>query len=126
MAKFLSEFSYSHYNTGKVMRKIAQLEDGAIPRDGEFKIRERAQKLVNEWQTIVSSAGAGKKEAADIVNGDGERQAPPHVANGDANKETKMDVDATDSTAAAAAALVAEPTTGDVEMRAEPSAVEGS
>jgi len=37
---------------GKVMRRIAQLSE--IPRDDEFKFKERAMNLVTKWQGMVA------------------------------------------------------------------------
>ena len=45
---------------GEVMRHIASKESDTIPRDDEFKFRDRAQALVNKWHQILNSAnGAG-------------------------------------------------------------------
>ena len=38
------------------MRHIAALEEAMVPRDNEFKFRDRAQTLVNKWHSTVSSA----------------------------------------------------------------------
>lgn len=34
----------------KVLKKMLQLEKGAIPRDVEFKISERSKVLLDKWQ----------------------------------------------------------------------------
>lgn len=34
----------------KVLKKMLQLEEGAIPRDAEFKISERSRVLLDKWQ----------------------------------------------------------------------------
>ncbi|KAJ6580383.1 hypothetical protein DFH09DRAFT_979145, partial [Mycena vulgaris] len=38
---------------GKVMRHIHLLEENRIPRDDEFKFRERAKALVDKWHEIL-------------------------------------------------------------------------
>ncbi|EKM75299.1 hypothetical protein AGABI1DRAFT_116494 [Agaricus bisporus var. burnettii JB137-S8] len=40
---------------GKVMRHIAVLEDEKIPRNAEFKFKERADALVKKWQQILNA-----------------------------------------------------------------------
>ncbi|KAJ6453420.1 hypothetical protein C8R47DRAFT_1168192 [Mycena vitilis] len=40
---------------GKVMRLIHQLESGKVPRDEEFKFRDRAKALVDRWQGIINA-----------------------------------------------------------------------
>lgn len=40
---------------GKVMRHIAVLSDAKVPRDAEFKFRERAEQLVKKWQQILNA-----------------------------------------------------------------------
>jgi hypothetical protein len=48
---------------GKVMRKISTLPKSSVPRDDEFKIRERAGKLVQSWQAIVEKHGKDGEDA---------------------------------------------------------------
>ena len=38
---------------GKVMRHIAALTPDKVPRDDEFKFRERANALVDKWHKII-------------------------------------------------------------------------
>ncbi|RPD58669.1 hypothetical protein L227DRAFT_504863 [Lentinus tigrinus ALCF2SS1-6] len=67
---------------GKVMRHIYILPDDRVPRDDEFKFRERAKVLVDKWHDIAKTNGAsdfakpatnGTRKAADAedtgVNG---------------------------------------------------------
>jgi TFIIS helical bundle-like domain len=57
---------------GKVMKKISQLPETHIPDgDGQFKFRERAAKLVNDWHQILN-AKANEGEIAETVNGTAE------------------------------------------------------
>ncbi|KAK7031098.1 hypothetical protein VNI00_013702 [Paramarasmius palmivorus] len=66
---------------GKVMRHIAALDPTSkpIPREVEFKFRERAKVLVEKWHSILGSKeGAKDKESG--VNGD---VNGVHTANGD-------------------------------------------
>lgn len=37
------------------MRHIAVLPDAKVPRDDEFKFRERAEQLVKKWQQILNA-----------------------------------------------------------------------
>ncbi|KDQ07165.1 hypothetical protein BOTBODRAFT_60143 [Botryobasidium botryosum FD-172 SS1] len=53
---------------GKVMRKIAALPVSAVPRDDEFKFRERAASLVTLWQGVVYEKGDSA-----AVNGSGKK-----------------------------------------------------
>jgi hypothetical protein len=103
---------------GKVMRHINALSADKVPRDDEFKFRDRAKTLVDKWHEIassnkVSSEGTIRKPA---TNGNGK----PHVEDAGANgkeetnekQETvavvpsqepaKMDVDAKEDFADAA------------------------
>ncbi|KIY47567.1 hypothetical protein FISHEDRAFT_59546 [Fistulina hepatica ATCC 64428] len=41
---------------GKVMRHIIALADDKIPRENEFRFRERANRLVDAWQIIVNKS----------------------------------------------------------------------
>jgi hypothetical protein len=40
---------------GKVMRHITILADAKVPRDDEFKFKDRAKSLVDRWHSILSS-----------------------------------------------------------------------
>lgn len=42
---------------GKVMNHISRLPDDRIPRDGEFKFRERALVLVDAWRKMLDRDG---------------------------------------------------------------------
>jgi hypothetical protein len=67
---------------GKVMKKISQLPETHIPDgDGQFKFRERAAKLVNDWHQILN-AKANEGETTEAVNGTAEKTdaAPPTTA----------------------------------------------
>ncbi|KAJ7849670.1 hypothetical protein B0H14DRAFT_2356066 [Mycena olivaceomarginata] len=43
------------FKIGKVMRHIHLLEPGKVPRDEEFKFRNRAKALVDRWHGILNS-----------------------------------------------------------------------
>lgn len=67
------------------MRHIAALEDEKVPRDNEFKIKERAQALVNKWHSAFtkqpngiaeSTRGALTEPPASTANGDAPQQPP--------------------------------------------------
>lgn len=51
---------------GKVMRHIHVLTDDKVPRDDEFKFRERAKVLVDKWHDILKANGA---DAKPVTNG---------------------------------------------------------
>lgn len=50
---------------GKVMRHIAALK-GPVPRDDEFRFKDRAQALVNKWQVTINS-GSEKPATGDTT-----------------------------------------------------------
>ncbi|KAI0358717.1 Tudor/PWWP/MBT [Trametes cingulata] len=89
---------------GKVMRHIHALSDDKVPRDDEFKFRERAKVLVDKWHDILKANGApeskpaanGTRKAADAEdaavsspNGKAEENGTEAKQNG-----TAMEVDA--------------------------------
>ncbi|KAJ7041307.1 hypothetical protein C8F04DRAFT_156398 [Mycena alexandri] len=49
---------------GKVMRYIHLLPAGDVPRDDEYKFRDRAKALVDSWHTILNANKGGEGEAA--------------------------------------------------------------
>ena len=91
------------------MRHIAQLESSKIPRDDEFKFKDRAQALVNKWHGMIDKHGTnGTTEAAAINDAmlidktDGEAELnkirdtvpPVDITTGttDVPMDTKMDI----------------------------------
>ncbi|KAF8317047.1 hypothetical protein F5887DRAFT_1066632 [Amanita rubescens] len=64
---------------GKVMRHIAVLSEDKVPRDAEFKFRERAKALVDKWHQILN---ANKSNGAETVTTNG-------AAKGDGDKGTE-------------------------------------
>lgn len=54
---------------GKVMRHIAQLDQGkfAIPNNDQFNIRRRAETLLETWQGLIAASG----DTTSAVNGTG-------------------------------------------------------
>ena len=81
------------------MRHIHALPDNKVPRDDEFKFRERAKALVDKWQDFYKTTSApeskpatnGTRKAADVeetgVNG-----AEPKENGTKAEPEVKPDV----------------------------------
>ncbi|KAH8118973.1 Tudor/PWWP/MBT [Phellopilus nigrolimitatus] len=56
-----------HSKIGKVMRHIAALEPPKVPRDDEFKFKDRAQALVNKWHTTINKVnGSAEPKATDV------------------------------------------------------------
>ncbi|KAI3599218.1 hypothetical protein WG66_013408 [Moniliophthora roreri] len=89
---------------GKVMRHIAALDTNKspIPREDEFRFRERAKVLVDKWHSILGSKEGKEKEngvngvdangAAHTTNGDtadADGDADPAPTNTNANTEDK-------------------------------------
>jgi hypothetical protein len=74
---------------GKVMRHIAALTVDKVPKDDEFKFRDRAKVLVDKWHQILSS---NKPNGADVAangakyDGDHEAIAAPDL-NGNVDGE---------------------------------------
>lgn len=69
---------------GKVMRHIAVLTDEKVPRDVEFRFRERAKALVDRWHQVLnankpngSDAGGGAANGTAPANG-----SPPKFEEG--------------------------------------------
>ncbi|KAJ2912372.1 hypothetical protein MD484_g8036, partial [Candolleomyces efflorescens] len=63
---------------GKVMRHIAALTESQVPRDGEYKFRERAKGLVERWQGILSaSKGPTTTSSAPLPPSPGNPSANP-------------------------------------------------
>ena len=65
---------------GKVMRHITVLTDDKVPRDDEFKFRERAKALVDQWHQVLNANKSnglgvgtngkmGKEDDAAVVKG---------------------------------------------------------
>ncbi|KAJ7026356.1 hypothetical protein C8F04DRAFT_109581, partial [Mycena alexandri] len=52
---------------GKVMRHIHLLAAADVPRDEEYKFRDRAKALVDSWHTILNANKAGEGEGAGSV-----------------------------------------------------------
>lgn len=91
------------------MRHIAALSDDKVPRDDEFKFRERAKALVDKWHLILNA----NKDANASAGANGALSA-----NGAANGEVKGDAaenGAANGAVGAGAEGKGEPT--DVEMK---------
>lgn len=56
---------------GKVMRHITLLPDDKVPRDDEFKFRDRAKALVDQWHQVLNANKPNGSEsgAAGTTNG---------------------------------------------------------
>ncbi|KAI0674894.1 hypothetical protein C8Q78DRAFT_508117 [Trametes maxima] len=98
---------------GKVMRHIHALSDDKVPRDDEFKFRERAKVLVDKWHDVLKANGApeskpatnGTRKAADAEDAaaspNGKENGTETKENGTASME--VDADAKGETESAAA-----------------------
>ncbi|KAJ7838514.1 hypothetical protein B0H14DRAFT_1083486, partial [Mycena olivaceomarginata] len=71
---------------GKVMRHIHLLEPGKVPRDEEFKFRDRAKALVDRWHGILNSNSTGAPKENGHAKAVGEEGAD------EAAESTAMDV----------------------------------
>ncbi|RDX55244.1 hypothetical protein OH76DRAFT_880528 [Lentinus brumalis] len=113
---------------GKVMRHIYVLADEKVPRDDEFKFRERAKVLVDKWHDIAKTNGAsdsakpatnGTRKAADAeepaVNG-AETKENGTKAEPEAEPDVKPDVTMKDEEAAPANGAADESVLADVTM----------
>ncbi|KAL1945865.1 hypothetical protein VTO73DRAFT_1867 [Trametes versicolor] len=87
---------------GKVMRHIHALSDDKVPRDEEFKFRERAKVLVDKWHDVLKTTngapeskpaanGARKEDGPASTNGKSENGATEAKANGVAAMEVDAD-----------------------------------
>ncbi|KAH9940371.1 uncharacterized protein BXZ73DRAFT_42783 [Epithele typhae] len=78
---------------GKVMRHINALPDDKVPRDAEFRFRERSKVLVDKWHEILKSNGAsesGKPATNGARKSDAEENVfPTNGANTRADVYTK-------------------------------------
>ncbi|THU87098.1 hypothetical protein K435DRAFT_354999 [Dendrothele bispora CBS 962.96] len=84
---------------GKVMRHITALDADRVPKDEEFKFRERAKTLVDKWHQILGPSSTNKTNGtgeATATNGPGE--AKPNGVNG--SEEGAKDVSMADITTA--------------------------
>jgi len=61
---------------GKVMKRIVSLP-GVIPRDDEFKFRERANALVNKWANVLSNGEGEKGDTSESKPSNGNAQEEP-------------------------------------------------
>ncbi|KDQ55619.1 hypothetical protein JAAARDRAFT_133417 [Jaapia argillacea MUCL 33604] len=63
-----------HSKIGKVMRHILALSSDKVPRDDDFKFRDRAKVLVDRWQAILNANKAatnGTKEEGEGADAEG-------------------------------------------------------
>jgi hypothetical protein len=81
------------------MRHVTSKKDDEIPRDEEFKFKERAQSLVNKWSTILNAskgANGSAEESKATANGDApEADAKANGAEDDAEMTTANGAEAT-------------------------------
>ncbi|KAJ7627014.1 hypothetical protein FB45DRAFT_920497 [Roridomyces roridus] len=80
---------------GKVMRHIHLLEPHKVPRDGEFKFRDRAKALVDKWHQILNANKVPEGGDAAAAPADAEAEDEEAAAAADVNGEgdlTMMDV----------------------------------
>ncbi|KAI0074405.1 hypothetical protein K474DRAFT_1601468 [Panus rudis PR-1116 ss-1] len=102
--------NYLQYSKiGKVMRHIHVLPTDKVPRDDEFKFRERAKALIDKWHSVLESnkpangdakpaaatngSAAPPKSAKAAVAEDSNKKAPNGTAAKAEDKESKMDED---------------------------------
>jgi nucleoid-associated protein YgaU len=98
----------------KVMRHVVALSDDKVPRDSEFKFRERAQKLVDKWHQILNAVK---------VNGGGNNGTPANGAAGTTTPKEEIAAPAAASDAAPATEEKAKTANGDdTEMADVPTA----
>lgn len=87
------------------MRHIHALSDDKVPRDDEFKFRERAKVLVDKWHDVLKTTngapeskpaanGARKEDGPASTNGKSENGATEAKANGVAAMEVDADAKA--------------------------------
>ncbi|KAG5640837.1 hypothetical protein DXG03_006877 [Asterophora parasitica] len=132
---------------GKVMRHITLLKPDRLPRDAEFRFRDRAQALVERWQTqlgtrepkdgvkdeepkeeakpngsaVVADAGAVEGAAKPVVKKDEERSVTEGAAALDLNGTGAADADA-DGDADITAPTTDADAPGEVDGQAEAEA----
>lgn len=97
------------------MRHIAALASDRVPRDNEFKIKDRAQALVNKWHTTLDKEKEKQHHGSANGTAEAERQATePQLTAADdkvtANGDMKVDEGPGDISFAAESAM------GDVTM----------
>ncbi|KAK0523427.1 hypothetical protein OC842_006153 [Tilletia horrida] len=81
-AHAMSEDALKQTKIGKVMKKITQAKE-EIPRDAEFKFKERAEELCKKWKHISSGDGAAADSPAqDKPAAGGDAKPPSTKANG--------------------------------------------
>lgn len=86
------------------MRHIYALSSEKVPRDDEFKFRERAKALVDKWHDVLSAnkpngngASAGETKADSVEKETGTNGVEAHLkTNGDAMEVEKTDAMETD------------------------------
>ncbi|EIN11168.1 hypothetical protein PUNSTDRAFT_118694 [Punctularia strigosozonata HHB-11173 SS5] len=100
--------AYLQYSKiGKVMRHVTSKKDDEIPRNDDFKFKERAQALVNKWSTILSASKGSNgtsEEAKPAAHGDSmdvDKAEKPEKANG--TEEPKENAEAAEANGDAAA-----------------------
>ena len=108
------------------MRHIAAQDDGKVPRDTEFKFKDRAQALVNKWHQTISPAkangttnGAVEEKSMEVDKdkaGSAEIKAADESAKTDAGADGKENGAPAQAEAAGAGEVVAEGKTEDVAM----------
>ncbi|KAI5121573.1 hypothetical protein M0805_000753 [Coniferiporia weirii] len=112
-----------HSKIGKVMRHIAALEDERVPRDEEFKFKDRAQALVNKWHTKINKVnGSAEPKPMDVekLSGAADGSAvPPSAATEESSKKDadgEADAAAEDDSPAVGDLTIGESMLGDVTM----------
>ncbi|OSD04126.1 hypothetical protein PYCCODRAFT_1444240 [Trametes coccinea BRFM310] len=102
---------------GKVMRHIYALSDDKVPRDDEFKFRERAKVLVDKWHDVLKANGAPESKPA-TTNGTAHKATEGEEGSAAPNGNAK-----TEENGSAAMQVDAE---ADAKGEAQPAAAESS
>lgn len=115
-AIFCPQFS----KIGKVMRHVHALADDKVPRDEEFKFRDRAKALVEKWHEILSASKAPAEGTVrkPVTNG----KAHTEESGEKAKENGKEESPAQDSVKAEADAMDVDKKDGAADAEAEADA----
>ncbi|KAL6299746.1 hypothetical protein BKA93DRAFT_741746 [Sparassis latifolia] len=72
---------------GKVMRHLHALSEEKVPRDSEFKFRDRAKALVDKWQDIVNANKTNGEPKTSANGASASPQNKPEATNGKVQSE---------------------------------------
>ncbi|KAI9061701.1 hypothetical protein FKP32DRAFT_1594220 [Trametes sanguinea] len=106
---------------GKVMRHIYALSEDKVPRDDEFKFRERAKVLVDKWHDVLKANGAPESKPA--TNGAAHKATDAEEGSAAPNGNTKTEENGTEAKENGSAAMQVD---AEAEAKAQPAAAETS